>query len=191
MTFMFKKMLSLVLALALMFSLCSCAYSKGGAVRQPPFFRRALEVGADVLEFIKNAGETVGMFFLIVGFWVYEDWRYSRVSQQDIEQYVRENEALLQQVVALQDETLLGDDSVVKSVSFCEAYCEFLCVSMGLAPDGATKGFFYTDAADPYSAHGHDDYAPSGSGVMWHGGGDNTCYMEHICGNFYFFEETW
>ena len=118
---MFKKILSLVLALALMFSLCSCAYSKGGAVRQSPFFRRALEAGADVLEFIKNAGETVGMFFLIVGFWVYEDWRYSRVSQQDIEQYVRENEALLQQAVALQDETLLDGDSFVKSVS-CKGF---------------------------------------------------------------------
>lgn len=188
---MFKKMLSLVLALALMFSLCSCAYSQNGAVQPFSLLRRVMTKCGEALDAVVSVGELAIFLVFVTGFKLYDSWCYNRVSQQDIEQHVRENEALLQQVVALQDKALLGDDSLVKGVGFADEYCEFWCISMGLAPDGATKGFFYTAAADPYSAYCHDGYVPSGSGVLWHGGGDNTCYMEHICGNFYFFEETW
>ena len=61
----------------------------------------------------------------------------------------------------------------------------------GPGPSSRAYGYCCSAGGDPRPYPGMEDYdaAPVGSGFRWEEpGGDNGCYVEHIAGDFYYYE---
>ena len=188
---MCKKLLSMLLIFALMLSLSGCSRVQSGWEELLALRDRVFDA---VVRAIGIAAALPAVLFMLV-LMLPSVLPYWMKTQQRIEQFVIENEALLLQAVAQRSETLPDNSRMVKSVSFKENSAVFCCAVFGLVPSGGEKGFFYTEGdprdAAPGASALYGSFVPEGSGTVWHGGGGDSVYFEPICGNFYFYESSW
>ena len=73
-------------------------------------------------------------------------------------------------------------------------HVDFACGASGFGSETAYWGFFYTPDDDLYAvwcAPPEQGFSAMGSGYYWEEeNGDNTCYVEPICGSFYYYEAS-
>lgn len=117
-----------------------------------------------------------------------------RADKNEIFAYVQENEARLLVCIEQNDFSSLSGSSVIRSVDTRSGYLDFFCGGAGMGPDTAYRGFFYSEEDDLRAVwcapHLEEkDLTPRGEGFYWkESGGDNTYYVEHICGHFYYYD---
>ena len=118
-----------------------------------------------------------------------------RADQDEIFEYVRENEAALEACANSGDFSVLRLPHFIKSILVETDHVDFDCGGAGMGPDTAYCGFFYSESDDLSAVwcapHYGQVLTPHGDGFAWkEGGGDNTYYVEHICGHFYYYHAT-
>ena len=100
-------------------------------------------------------------------------------------------------LLSIQDGTIeqFENVDVVRSVSRNRDVVDFGCGGAGFGPDTTYVGFFYSADHDLAGAWcGPSDASqlqPSGKGFEWRQpDGDNRYYVEHICGEFYYYKAS-
>lgn len=117
-----------------------------------------------------------------------------RAAKSEIFAYVQENEDSLLACIEQNDYSALPESPVIRSVELSHGYIDFECGGAGMGPDTAYRGFFYSGQDDLLAVWcapdpGVKGLTPKGTGYFWkEGGGDNTYYVEHICGHFYYYD---
>lgn len=115
-----------------------------------------------------------------------------RESRGRIFRFVEENAQALEQRV---QEGYFGDlGGPVREVLVREDHVEFVCGGAGFGPETAYRGFFYTETDDVYAiwcAPPRGAFAETEGAWTWREpDGDNCCYVEHICGHFYYYDAS-
>lgn len=116
-----------------------------------------------------------------------------RASKTDIFVFVQTHENALLQAIENADFSSLENRDVVKSIYPDEQCVDFYCGGAGFGSATSYVGFFYTPDHDMGAVWCGCDAAllvPCGVGFE-HREGDNRYYVEHICGNFYYYEASY
>ena len=157
---MLKKGLALLLAVMMAFSLSGCKEILGGAV----------------LLFLVATGD-------------------DSADKDEVFDFVRENEEALLKAMEAGDFSAYENKGFIQTINAEETVVDFSCGGAGIGSGTSYVGFYYTSKNDmaavwcaPPSARG---LTPSGNGFKWQQpNGDNQYYVEHICGNFYYYEAS-
>ena len=160
---MIKKLLCMLLALVMIFSLSGCVCMLDEAVSSAVFLFLCATDSGD-----------------------YAD-------KEDIISFVCENEEALRSAIESNDYSDFENKGVVGDISFDYNGVEFSCGGAGMGAETFYTGFFYTSSNDmtavwcaPSSA---DFLEESGDGYEWkEQQGDNRYYTQKICKNFYYYE---
>ena len=157
-----KKLLYLFLTIFLSFSLTGCSQLLGGA------------------------------FFLYLATQSDDD----RAEKDEVIEFVTANEAELRKAIEEGDFSAFENQGFIKEIDADEDVVDFSCGGAGMASQTAYVGFFYTpdnDITAIWCVHvSIDSFVPSGDGMFWQEpDGDNQCYIENICGNFYYYEASY
>ena len=155
---MLKKGCSLLLAVIMIFSLAGCS---------------------DIL------GRVIFHFLIANG----DD----RADKDEVFAFVCENEENLLEAIENEDFSPYENKGFITDISAYETVVDFSCGGVGMGPETAYVGFFYTPEGDMtalgWAPASVNELIPSGSGFeWWEENGDNYYYVEHICGNFYYYE---
>ena len=81
----------------------------------------------------------------------------------------------------------------VKNISPCQpTQVDFTCFYRGFGSQTSYQGFYYSADDTPRGMGGTDlSFRKQGKGLQWEeAGGDNTCYIEKIFNNWYYFEQS-
>ena len=116
-----------------------------------------------------------------------------RAGKTEIFVFVQTHENALLQAIEHEDFSSLENRDVVKSIYPDEQCVDFSCGGAGFGPATSYVGFFYTPEHDMGAVWCGCDAAllvPCGVGFE-HREGDNRYYVEHICGNFYYYEASY
>ncbi len=106
-------------------------------------------------------------------------------AKEEIFEFVCEEEEALLQAIEKGDFSAFENKGFIKSIDADEATVEFYCGGAGVGSATSEVGFFYTADNDMTAVW---CAPPSGNGFEWHEpNGDNWYYVEHICGNFYYY----
>lgn len=112
--------------------------------------------------------------------------------RENIIRYVENNQEKLEERVETGDFDGIG--LPVVEVSAGEKCIEFDCGGSGLGPETSYWGFFYSAEDNIYAvwcAPERGSLRPDGEGWSWQEpDGDNECYVQHICGHFYYYEAS-
>lgn len=117
-----------------------------------------------------------------------------RADQEDIFNFVLENEAALLQAIEAEDFSDFIDNGIIIDAYPYEDVVEFYCGGVGTVPSSTYVGFFYSPQDDMTAFHPSvsDGLIPSGEGFIWkEEGGDNRFYTEKICDCFYYYEDSY
>ncbi len=157
---MIKKILSLLLVIIMLFSLSGCSDILGRA-----FFLFLVATGDD------------------------------RAEKDDILEFVRENEKELLTAIENGDFSAFENTGFIKDIDADDLSVDFSCGGYGIGSGSFDVAFFYTPNNDMTAAwcapSSSDSLIPSGNGFEWkEPNGDNRYYVEHICGNFYYYEAS-
>lgn len=130
----------------------------------------------------------------IAAFFVLDVIGDDRAEKDEIMAFVCENEAELMEAIEAGDLSAFEGQGVIKRINVNEAHIDFSCGGAGHGPNTAYVGFFYT-ADDDMTAVWYvpsGEMIPLGDGYEWlEPDGDNRYYAEHICGNFYYYEQSY
>ncbi len=118
-----------------------------------------------------------------------------RADQDDIFEFVRENEAEMLAAIEKGEIEAFGNRGVVKTVHESEMYIKFSCGGAGVGSGTSYVGFYYTAngsaAVIGESPSFAEKLVPCGNGFEWREtDGDNRYYTEQICGHFWYYEES-
>lgn len=160
---MIKKILCMLLAFVMIFSLSGCVCTIDEAVSSAVF-----------------------LFFCATDSGGYAD-------KDEIISFVCENEEALRSAVEENDFSGFENKGIVEDVSCDSNGVEFSCGGAGMGPETFYTGFFYTQANDMtavWCAPSSSAYLKeSGDGYEWkEQQGDNRYYTQKICENFYYYE---
>ena len=153
-----KRVVCLLLVVAMMFSMSACTDLVGMAV-----FSFLIAIGDD------------------------------RADKEDIFEFVCEHEEDLLKAVEAGDFSAFENQGPVKDIDADETVVDFYCGSSGISVSGYDVGFFYTPDNDMTA----QEWAPSSANLLtpcgdgfecWNEIAGNHYYVEHICGNFYYYE---
>ena len=117
-----------------------------------------------------------------------------RAGKTDIFVFVQTHENALLQAIEHEDFSSLENRDVVKSIYPDEQCVDFSCGGAGFGSATSYVGFFYTPDHDMGAVWCGCDEAllvPCGVGFEHRWNGDNRYYVEHICGNFYYYEASY
>ena len=115
--------------------------------------------------------------------------------ESEIFEFVIENEAELLAAVEREDFSAFENQGFIHGVSLRDGVAEFSCGGGGVGSGTSYVGFFYTETDDMAAVW----CAPSSAALLTRteGGyewqeknGDNTYYVSHICGKFYYYEAS-
>ena len=130
-----------------------------------------------------------GMFF-----WLIVTDEDTRAEKGDIFTFVLENEDALRIAIADGNFSAYEDNGIVIKVYAHSRYVEFNCGGYGMGSATAYVGFCYISDNDISAVpHMPDDgnlINPSGAGFVYQQG-DDRCYAERICENFYYYEASY
>lgn len=116
-----------------------------------------------------------------------------RPSGEEMRQFVLENEDYLLQCIQAGEPEKLEGYGIIKSVYESGNYIEFSCEGSGFGSQTNYAGLFYSKNGNMNAARPHispEDMIQEGNGYLWEQPeGDNTYYVEHICGRFYYYLE--
>lgn len=115
--------------------------------------------------------------------------------KDEIFEFVRKREDELLKCVEDGAFSTFENDGFIKDIDVSEKGVDFSCGGAGVGSSTSYVGFYYTPDNDmtavwcaPTSL---DLLIPCGEGFEWQeSSGDNRCYIEHICGNFYYYEAS-
>ena len=116
-------------------------------------------------------------------------------SESEIFEFVIENEAELLAAVEREDFSAFENQGFIRDISLRDGVAEFSCGGGGVGSGTSYVGFFYTETDDMAAVW----CAPSSAALLTRteGGyewqeknGDNTYYVGHICGKFYYYEAS-
>ncbi len=118
-----------------------------------------------------------------------------RAEKEDIFEFVIENEDALLKAIADGTVEDFENIDIIKNISVSEndGDIEFYCGGYGIGPSTSYVGFYYTPnegmtSISPASLQP----TPYGDGYEWREeDGDDRWYREHICGNFYYYEDSY
>lgn len=153
-----KRLVCLLLAVVMVFSVSACTDLVGKA-----FFLFLIAIGDD------------------------------RADKGDIFEFVCEHEEDLLKAVEDGDFSTFENQGPVKDIDADETVVDFSCGGAGMGPETACVGFFYTPDNDMtalgWAPSSVSELVPNGNGFeWWQENGDDYYYVEHICGNFYYYE---
>ena len=116
-------------------------------------------------------------------------------AKDDVFEFVIEHEAELLAAVEDEDFSAFENQGFIHGVSLRDGVAEFSCGGGGVGSGTSYVGFFYTETDDMAAVW----CAPSSAALLTRteGGyewqeknGDNTYYVGHICGKFYYYEAS-
>ena len=163
---MIKKILCVLLAVAMIFSMSGCA---------------------NIVE--QTVARTVFLFLCATDYGDY-------ASKDAIFSFVCENEDALRSAIENNDYSDFENKGIVKDICFYGDGIEFYCGGAGVGAETFYTGFFYTATNDMTAVWGAPSSAyslkKSGDGYEWkEQQGDNRYYTQKICDNFYYYEEEY
>lgn len=154
--------------------------------------KRALCLALTVLMLFSMSGCSERIAGAFMWFLVTND--DDRAAKEDIFAFVSDNEDALRKAIADNDFTAFEDHEIIKDVYANERVVDFYCGGYGMGSATAYVGFCYISDNDISAVpHMPDDgnlINPSGAGFVYQQG-DNCCYAERICENFYYYEASY
>ncbi len=116
-----------------------------------------------------------------------------RVEKSEIFAYVQENEDSLLDCIGRNDYSAVLGSPVIRRIDTHNGYIDFDCGGAGMGPETSYRGFFYSEQdnlrAIWCAPREEESLSAKGKGYFWkESGGDNTYYVEHICGHFYYYD---
>ena len=109
--------------------------------------------------------------------------------------FVQENEAALLKAIEDKDFSDYENKGFIKKIDSDIHVVDFSCGGAGVGSGTSYVGFYFTPDNDmtavwcaPFSS---SELTPYRKGFQWQEpDGDNRYYVEHICGNFYYYEAS-
>lgn len=116
-----------------------------------------------------------------------------RADKGEIINYVCENEEELLKAIDDGDFSKFENKGFIKEIDTDETVVDFSCGGAGIGSATSYVGFYYTPNNDMSAAWcappSGSELTKYGNGFKWQNG-DDRYYVEHICGNFYYYEAS-
>ena len=130
----------------------------------------------------------------IAAFFVLDVIGDDRAEKDEIVAFVCENEEELLGAIEAGDFSAFENQGFINDINTDALVVDFHCGGAGHGPNTAYVGFFYTAYNDMTAVWyvPSSEMIPLGDGYEWlEPDGDNRYYAEHICGNFYYYEQSY
>lgn len=115
-----------------------------------------------------------------------------RADKDEVFEFVREHEEELLKAVEEGDFSAFENKGPIKDINADEDVVDFSCGGVGMGPETAYVGFYYTRYHDMTAVWSQESLVPCGNGFEWcEPIGDDRYYTEQICGNFYYYEQSY
>lgn len=155
-----KKILCILLVLCMLFSLVGCEKILGSAL-----FLSLVVTGDD------------------------------SANKEDVFAFVCENKEALLKAIENGDLSAFENAGFIQDIDADETIVDFSCGGAGVGSGTSYVGFFYTPGHDMTAVwcapSSPNVMIPTSTGYEWQEpNGDNRYYVEHICGNFYYYEAS-
>lgn len=138
---------------------------------------------------------SIPIMFMGIAFGVLLVLGDDRADKEEVFEFVREKEDALLAAVASGDFSGFENQGFIKTIDAESSAVDFSCGGAGFGPETSYVGFYYTPDHNMNAVwcapSSSQSLIPSGNGFEWQDPqGDNWYYVEHISGNFYYYEAS-